>query len=152
VKNILTINAARALVLSGSSSEEAKSSIDLVDTWLENQCFSDFCATGECRHSSVAFIRYLNACGKFDRLQVMISKLSKFRDEKGGWTGFPYFFTLLALTEIQSNIVEEELRYALSFVEQRFKKERSVEPYSTRRKEILANIQNRFGQTLLTLG
>ena len=101
-KNILTIESARALILSGSSSDTVNSSIALTDSWLENQCFSDFCATGECRHSSVAFIRYLNASGKMERLQHMITNLSKFRDGKGGWKGFPYFFTLLALVEIES--------------------------------------------------
>ncbi|MFW9843496.1 MAG: hypothetical protein ACFFEV_02855 [Candidatus Thorarchaeota archaeon] len=150
-KNILTIDSARALILSGSSTEITKSSIALVDSWMENQCFSDFCATGECRYSSIAYIRYLNACGKIDRIEQMVCKLSKFRDGKGGWTGFPYFFTLLALTEIRSSIVDNELEYALAYIETRFRRSRSEEPYATRRNEILANIQNRFGQSLLSL-
>ena len=149
-KNILTIDAARALILSGSNSEVAQSSVALVDSWLEHQCFSDFCATGECRHSSLAFMRYLNVLGKTVRLKSMISKLSKFRDEKGGWKGFPYFFTLLVLTEIESPIVEDELSYALASMEQRFKRSRFEEPYATRRNEILTKVQNRFGQSLLS--
>ena len=150
VKNILTIESARALVLSGSSSEITQSSISLTDSWLENQCFSNFCPAGECRHSSVAFIRYLNVLGKTDHLEKMISHLSKFRDGKGGWKGFPYFLTLLALSEIQSPIAEHEINYALPFIEQRFKRSRSDEPYSSRRTEILSRIQNRFGQLFLT--
>ncbi|MGY5878885.1 MAG: hypothetical protein RTV31_01485 [Candidatus Thorarchaeota archaeon] len=149
VKNILTIESARALVLSGSSSEIATSSISLVENWLENQCFSDFCATGECRHSSVAFIRYLNALGKTDRLNSMISKLSKFRDGKGGWKGFPYFLTLLVITEVESQAANDELAYTLPFTEQRFKRSKSEEPYKSRRNEVLAKIQNRFGQSIL---
>ena len=150
VKNILTIESARALVLSRSASEIARSSITLVENWLENQCFSDFCATGECRHSSIAFIRYLNALGKTDRLESMISNLKKFRDGKGGWTGFPYFLTLLALSEIESQIANDELTYALPFTERRFKRSKSEEPYRSRRNEILSSVQNRFGQSLLS--
>ena len=149
-KNILTIESVRALVLSGSNSEIVQTAIALTNSWLENQCFSDFCATGECRLSSVAFIRYQNALGNTTCLEYMISKLSKFRDSKGGWTGFPYFFTLLALTEIQSSIVEDELRYALEHSEKRFSRSRSEEPYISRRREIHTNLQNRFGQLLLT--
>ncbi|MGY5859443.1 MAG: hypothetical protein RTU63_08735 [Candidatus Thorarchaeota archaeon] len=149
-KNILTVESARALVLSGSKSETTQSSIALVETWLEKQCFSDFCETGECRHSSIGFIRYLNALGKTQRLEHMVTKLSKFRDSKGGWKGFPYFFTLLALSEIDSPLVDDELQYALSFADQRFKRSRSDEPFTSRRKEILSRVHNRYGQSLLT--
>jgi len=150
-KNILAVESARALVLSGSDSEDVRSSIALVETWAENQCFSEFCATGECRHSSIGFIRYLNALEKTERLEHMVTKLSKFRDGKGGWKGFPYFFTLLALTEIDSPLVDDELEYALEFTEKRFKRNRSEEPFTSRRNEILLRLQNRFGQTLLGL-
>jgi hypothetical protein len=148
-KNILTIESARALVLSGSKLETVQESIALADTWLENQCFSDFCATGECRYSSIAFIRYLNALGNSPRLESMITKLSEFRDAKGGWTGFPYFFTLLALTEVDVPTAEDELRYALIYTEKRFKRSRIEEPYISRRNEIHANLLNRFEQSLL---
>jgi hypothetical protein len=149
-KNILTIESTRALVLTRSSSESASSSIALAASWLENQCFSNFCTTGECKHSSVAFMRYLNALGTTDRLEHMVSKLSKFRDGKGGWKGFPYFFTLLALSEIESPIVDDELHYAFSFTDQRFRRIQSEEPYISRRSEILSSVQNRFGQSLLS--
>ncbi|MGY5873057.1 MAG: hypothetical protein RTV72_12480, partial [Candidatus Thorarchaeota archaeon] len=150
MKNILTIESVRALVLSGSSSTTAKSSIDLAERWFENQCFFDFCATGECRHSTVAFLRYLNARGKTERLERMIAKLSKFRDGKGGWKGFPYFFTLSVLAEIESSLADDELHYALAFTDQRFRRSRSEEPYTSRRTEILGRLQTRFGQSLLS--
>ncbi|TFH05610.1 MAG: hypothetical protein E4H14_12425 [Candidatus Thorarchaeota archaeon] len=149
-KNILTIESTRALVLTRSSSESASSSIAIAASWLENQCFSDFCVAGECKHSTVAFMRYLNALGTNDRLDHMISKLSKFRDGKGGWTGFPYFFTFLALAEIESQIANDELYYALTFAKDRFKRNRSEEPFISRRNEILTCLQNRFGQSLLS--
>lgn len=146
-KNILTMESARALILTGSSSESVYLSIALAKEWLENQCFTNFCPTGECKHSSVAFMRYLNVLGSIDRLERMVSKLSKFRDGNGGWKGFPYFFTLLALAEIDSPIVEDELQYALTSIEQRFKRSQSVEPYMTRRNEILIRLKHRFGQS-----
>jgi hypothetical protein len=150
VKIIRTIESARALVLSGSPSEIAQTSIALADSWLEKQCFSDFCAVGECRYSSMAFIRYLNALRKTDILEKMISRLSEFRDGKGGWKGFPYFLTLLALSEIESSVADNELIYALPFTEQRFKRSKSEEPYRFRREEILSRVLNRFGHLLLS--
>jgi len=150
MKNILTIESIRALVLSGSSSDIAQSSIALADGWLERQCFSDFCTVGECRYSSIAFIRYLNVLGKTDHLENMVSKLSKFRDGKGGWKGFPYFFTLLALSEIESPIADNELNYTLPFTEQRLKRSRPDEPYRSRREEILSRVLSRFGHSLLS--
>ena len=95
-------------------------------------------------------MRYLNALGTTDRLETMISNLSKFRDGKGGWKGFPYFFTLLVLAEIESPIADDELHYALAFADQRFRRSQSEEPYISRRNEILSRVQNRFGQSLLS--
>lgn len=149
-KNILTVEAVRALILSGSSTPHSRIAIEITDKWLEKQCFSDFCTAGECKHSSIAFIRYLNACRKSKRVEDHIAKLSKFRDGKGGWKGFPYFYTLLALSEIDSPSADTELQYAFANAEQRFKNSRSEELYNSRRNEILAQVQNRFGQLLLT--
>ena len=149
-KHILTMESVRALVLSASTSETVQSSIALTNKWLESQCFSDFCAAGECSHSTIAFMRYLNSSERGKRLDNMINKLSKYRDGKGGWKGFPYFFTLLALVEFESKLADEELRYAIEFAEPRFKRSRIDEPYSSRRNEILSRIHNRFGRFLLT--
>ena len=150
-KNILTIESARAIVISNSISQAAHTSIALVDNWLDRQCFSDFCATGECKHSSVAFMRYLNASGRSERVERMLTQLTKYRDGKGGWKGFPYFFTLLALSEINSSLADDELNYTLEFVEMRFRRSRTEEPYNSRRQEILYRVLNRFGQSLLNL-
>ncbi len=149
VKNILTAEATRALVLSNSSSEFIISSIDLALDWLEEQCISKFCSTGECRHSTVSFMRLLNALEKADRLDGMIRTLSRHRDGRGGWKGFPYFFTLLALVETESLLADKELNYALEYAESRFNRSRIEEPYSTRRDEILSRLMNRSGQLLL---
>jgi len=150
VKNILTAESTRALVLVNSPSEFVHSSIDLAVNWFEDQCISKFCSVGECKHSTVAFMRLLNALEKTERLDRMIRNLSKHRDEKGGWKGFPYFFTLLALTETESQIATDELSYALDFVDTRFRRSRIEEPYSSRREEILSKIMGRFGLTIIS--
>jgi hypothetical protein len=150
-KKILTISATRALVISKSASKYVQPSIDLAMNWLEDQCVSNFCATGECRHSTIAFMRLLNVLGKTERLDHMISNLSKYRNGKGGWKGFPYFFTLFTLVEIDSPLATDELQYAYDQIETHFRRSRVEEPYATRRKEILTEIYSQFGGTLAFL-
>jgi hypothetical protein len=147
-KIILTTESTRALVLSNSASEFVQSSIDLAVNWLEDQCISKFCSTGECKYSTIAFMRLLNALGKTERLDRMIRILSKHRDDRGGWKGFPYFFTLLALAETETETATEELNYVLDFAQSRFSRSRIEEPYSSRRAQILTQIMDRFGLPL----
>jgi hypothetical protein len=60
-------------------------------------------------------------------LKAGLEYLKKHRDNKGRWTGFPYYYTLYVLNEIEKDIVIEELRYSAKLLERRVKKKRMEE-------------------------
>ena len=52
-------------------------------------------------------------------LDHLLSALPEYRDGQGAWRRFPFFFTLLALSELDHPKVREELRYARGACEQK---------------------------------
>jgi hypothetical protein len=116
VRNIYAVQKARLLSqLISPSSEDMKNLLSL-DDWIAEQCFTKFCAAGECRHSTMAYLRYL---GTFEdettkeRVETFIRKVSAHRDGKGRWKGFPFYYTLLVLHELNTEAAREELDYAI---------------------------------------
>ncbi|MFW9975263.1 MAG: hypothetical protein ACFFDQ_08370 [Candidatus Thorarchaeota archaeon] len=145
IKNMLTINSARAILISKVPSSDAQKTIELTNSWLENQCFSGFCSAGECRHSTLMYMRYLALQGNHGKLEFMIPELSRHRDGKGSWKGFPYYYTLLTLLEIPIESAKEELLYAYPTIEDKIRHSRSSEPFSSRREEILERVRSTLG-------
>ena len=45
--------------------------------------------------------------------------LKKFRDESGRWKGFPWYYTLYVLNEIDTDIAMDEMKYAARSIEKR---------------------------------
>ena len=116
VKNIKAVQKARLLSsLNAPSAEDLQNLLSLED-WIEKQCFAKFCAVGECRHSSITYLRYL---GTFDdettksKVDSFIQTLSEHRDGKGRWKGFPFYYTLLVLNEMKTEAARTEVEYAL---------------------------------------
>jgi hypothetical protein len=60
------------------------------------------------------------------------------RDGDGQWIGFPFFWTLLALTEIPLPEARNEILYAASAWDRRLATDRSEHPYRERRREVVA--------------
>jgi hypothetical protein len=120
VKNIQALQKARLLSsLNNPSAEDLKKLLSLED-WIAKQCFAKFCAVGECKHSSIAYLRYL---GIFDddttqsKVNSLVQMLSEHRDGKGRWKGFPFYYTLLVLNELKTKKAKEEAEYAISACE-----------------------------------
>jgi hypothetical protein len=68
-----------------------------------------------CGTCTVALWRHLLASGAADdqrRLSHGLDFLCRHRDEKGRWRHFPYYYTLLALSEMDLALVREEIQYA----------------------------------------
>lgn len=87
--NILSQETARALLLFAMPSEEVQKAIVQANQRMFGSCYAtEYCALGECRHSSIGFMRYL-AVGKPNghqqRLQRYIAILRQHRDGKGRW-------------------------------------------------------------------
>jgi hypothetical protein len=103
-------------------------------------CYSQFCSKGECKSLTIAYMRYLTSSDLVDaptRLSSFLTKLVIHRDGKGKWNGFPYYYTLLMLTEVDDPLAGDELKYAAPFSQTRPGLLSSVDPISRRRQVIL---------------
>lgn len=77
-------------------------------------------------------------------LKAGMEYLKKYRDNKGRWSGFPYYYTLYVLNEAQTDIVKEELIYTAGIIERRLKKRRMEEnKYDLRRNYICEQIMDK---------
>jgi hypothetical protein len=73
-----------------------------------------------CGTCSVSFWRHLQASGQpsdYHRLENGLAELRRCRDGKGRWRRFPFYYTLLALEEMDLPAVEEEIVYAYPVIE-----------------------------------
>ena len=86
------------------------------DHRLQKLCFYNICITGECATLSIVFLRYLTAlsCDAHgETIDRGFAVLQQMRDGTGRWRKFPFFYTLLWLTELTFPQVKNELAYTL---------------------------------------
>lgn len=125
VDNIAVVQKARLLAQLDSPSEEEIAKRNGLELWLNQQCFSSFCGSGECRHASMAYVRYLAALGddaNNSQANQFVQELAAYRDGKGRWKGFPFYYTLLALKELGTHKAKKEREYALPARERALKR------------------------------
>jgi len=80
-----------------------------------------------CKSCSCGLWLNLSSGGLNNDKEMLISGLGylkRLRDNKGKWIGFPYYYTLYVLNEIEINIAIEEMKYAASIIESKLKKNR----------------------------
>jgi hypothetical protein len=145
-RNVLTAEAARALVLLGTSSAPVQDCLVRVGRKLASQCFADSCRIGECAHSAVGLMRYLAVGGWVDaeaHLARHIKLLSQHRNGSGRWQRFPFYYTLLALTEIDLPSAVEELRYAVPACERVLRRASGDGEYARRRRVVIDQVLSR---------
>lgn len=84
-------------------------------------CFAaEYCIIGECAHAAAGWMRCLATSFLPDstiRLEAHLRTLANDRDSHGRWRHFPFYYTLLTLTEINLPAAKAELRYAAPAVE-----------------------------------
>jgi hypothetical protein len=145
-QNIQLIEAARLLVLIGMDNPAAVRSVGLADRRMNTLCYSKFCAKGECKSLTLAYMRYLVAINTDEatiRVDQFLTKLAAYRDGKGKWQGFPYYYTLLMLSESDSPLAAHELEYTSPLFERLCKQDWSNDRYSSRSQSILHKINAR---------
>ncbi|MBN2388963.1 MAG: hypothetical protein JXB85_18250 [Anaerolineales bacterium] len=121
--NALELESLRLLSLLDPHESRVQTIFKQADTRLERLCFASVCPVGECAPASIAFLRYLTARDRPDagaRCIHALGVLRLHRDGEGGWQKFPFFFTLLWLTELPADLSGEELKYAMARCEQAF--------------------------------
>jgi hypothetical protein len=147
--NIQLIEAARLLVLIAIDDPDSVRSIRLADRRMNMLCYSSFCAKGECKSLTIAYMRYLIASkteAAAIRLDQLLTKLAAYRDGKGKWQGFPFYYTLLMLSESKSHEAANEIEYSASFFNRLRKQEWSKERFSNRCQSIQHRIISRREQ------
>lgn len=75
-----------------------------------------------------------------DALDHLLSALPKHRDQSGAWRRFPFFYTLLALSELDHPRAVAELEYALPECERRRKMLKPGNTITTRRIAVLDHV------------
>jgi hypothetical protein len=105
-----------------------------------------------CGTCSVSFWRHLQASGQpsdFRRLEHGLAELLRSRDGKGRWKRFPFYYTLLALEEIDLPAVEKEICYAYPVIERSLRRLSKVDletetRYDQRRRVLLQRMLEKY--------
>ncbi len=145
-RHIQLIEAARVLKLLAMDITAAARSIQIADRRMNTMCYSKFCSKGECKSVTIAYMRYLTSSGISDsasRIKPFLTSLVSHRDGKGKWKGFPYFYTLLMLSEVDDPLATQELQYAVSAFPKQPGLLLSTDPISRRRQAILTHAFSR---------
>jgi hypothetical protein len=138
-RNILTAEAARALILCGRGEDI----LERTNRWLLEQCFASACTVGECAHATIGLMRYLAVGGLADsekRLNAHIAVLSQHRDGQGRWRRFPFYYTLLALSETDLPAAVEEIRYVAPACERFLQRSPKNDVFAPRRRAVLQGV------------
>ena len=101
------------------------------------------CGTYCCGKCTVAYWRHL-AVGGLDepgrRLAAGMKVLKSRRDGEGKWRIFPFYYTLLALSETDLPSARKELRYAAAVCERVLKRSPKGDKYDARRRTLLKRV------------
>jgi len=117
--------------------------LERTNRWLLEQCFSSVCTVGECAHSTIGLMRYLAAGGLADsekRLNAHIAVLSQHRDGKGRWRRFPFYYTLLALSETDLPAAVGEMRHAAPACERFLRRSPKGDLFVTRQRVVMERV------------
>jgi len=140
------IEAVRIIKLLDPQGHPSIEAIHLANQRMEKMCYSSFCAKGECKALTIAYLRYISLDGtgnSASRINTHLTSLAGHRDGKGRWSGFPFFYTLLMLLEITDPLAAEELQYAFPACEKLQAQNWPGDPISKKRQEILGLVFSR---------
>jgi hypothetical protein len=144
--NAVEMETLRLLALLQPDEPQVQSLFEIAEQRLSGVCYGSVCTTGECAHASISVLRYRTARGAA-RSAGMIARgletLCRARTGEGKWRHFPFYYTLLWLTELPTGPDEHahaELSYARDRCERLLSRTKSREtgkPYEQMRAKIL---------------
>lgn len=131
--------AARLICLFASQDVEVRDAYERASAWMRTH--EAFTRTGThcCGRCTVAGWRHFWVSDFADKEAVLVNGLAALRDDrdaKGKWKRFPFYYTLLALSEIDLEPARQELHYSLPVMERYLKGEKPG-LYYRRRKAIV---------------
>jgi hypothetical protein len=145
-RHILGEEACRALLLLDSRDGEVKGALKRATDWMiarveraaqdaQRNTLGAYCC-GKC---TVGLWRNILAGGldrQEHRLTLGVSKLRAARDGDGEWRTFPFWYTVLALSEMDRKDARAELQYASGRLQAEAQRTSSSTPYARRRNAV----------------
>lgn len=153
-RHILGEEASRALRRLGVRDRIVTSALDRADEGLK-RClarWTDERARGNpgtfcCGKCTVGLWRNLAAGGldrQAERLQCGLEHLRQSRDGKGGWRKYPFWYTVLALSEMDFSAAANELRYAEPLLRPATTRSARSSVYAMRRQQLASRLLDRL--------
>lgn len=141
--DVIGVEACRALMLLNGDDPAVRATLVRANEGLRDACFVGSCIIGECAHGAVAVWRYLAIGGLEDaerRLDAHLRRLAAHRDGKGRWQRFPFYYTLLALSELDHPHARVEIQYAAPTCERMLRRAPKDDPIIARRWDLMARV------------
>src|SRR5262245_37523512 len=146
-RHILGEESCRALLLLASRDPEAHAALAQATTWMTDrlrQAGLDAPARNNagnycCGKCTVSVWRNVLAGGldrQHERLGLGLTALRARRDGVGGWRAFPFWYTVLALSDMDHPGARSELRYAADRIKAEASRSRGTTPHARRRREV----------------
>jgi len=146
--HILGEEACRALILLNIQDSDVRNALDRASRGIMGRLkvaedkygFSGFYCCGTCTPS---LWRHLAAGGLQDgesRLEAGMKVLKNHRDGKGKWRRFPFYYCLLAISELDLPSAIEEMRYVSPVCERYLKRMQQEDGYTQRRQTLVERI------------
>jgi hypothetical protein len=148
--HVIGEEASRVLRKLNLPTDKVKTALQRADSGLQNRVndclakqrynYGMYC----CKSCSCALWINLASGGLNNNIALLVAgldDLKQYRDSKGGWTGFPFPYTVYVLNEINPDIAINEMRYVAKFLEIRLKrKKNNPTKYDLRRDYIYEQI------------
>ncbi|MBN1233026.1 MAG: hypothetical protein JXA60_06730 [Candidatus Coatesbacteria bacterium] len=146
--HILGEEACRVLILINSSNEKVQEALKkATNNMIKKLTYArenhDLFGTYCCGICTVSLWRHLAAGGLNEpgkRLEAGLEILKKCRLGDGKWKRFPFFYTLLALLEMDTRMAIEEMKYSQKSCETYLKRARGNSKYTIRKKSIAERV------------
>jgi hypothetical protein len=146
--HILSEEASRALILLGVKSSPVQKALRESTDCMLKALECDIRRPGWycCGICSASLWRHLAVGGLKNPEKELASgmkELKAHRDGTGKWRRFPFYYTLLALTEIEYRSAVEEMRYTAEVCEKALKSPVRKDKYSIRRHDLLERVMEK---------
>ncbi len=150
-RSVLTLGATRILSAIGGDRVDVQEALARASAVMRRACFAAaHCVIGECAHSSIAYMRdaAIDRTGARRKwIEDHIRVICAHREGNGRWKRFPFYYTLLALSEVGTPSANAELDYARPACE-RVVRRASTGVYGVRRKSLLRRVLGDVDQPL----
>jgi hypothetical protein len=143
--HILGQEACRALILLDVHTPAIDGAFSRAQAWLREpqdrrhprygMYCCGICSVGLWRHLTISDVP-----GAEDRVAAGLKLLRQRRDGQGRWRIFPFYYTLLALLDVDSPVAHEEMRYTATVCERLARRRPAEDPYARRRQAIAQRV------------